>query len=196
MLAFEDTDATFDASMKATTASEPGLLLMLVPWIIFVPNLGQDDPFNAYFCGIRFVVRRVKATISTCLERRLFENLEMMVNGWLPLFFIGWVAVKDWPTSDDPPINFIEPHFVTKLGLFARFLAPNDVGMSFKDADDFLWSRNRLAIDDPAHGLGKGLFYPRDVSFKGLDQLLSPLACFFLEGYPECLAHAIPSLDT
>ena len=89
------------------------------------------------------------------------ELLEMMVNGWRPLFCFGGVAGKDLPTGDDPAIDLIQPDFVAKLGLFARLLAPNDGRMRLKEADKLRGGREQLPPGRPAAPLGQALVRPR-----------------------------------
>jgi hypothetical protein len=85
---------------------------------------GLDDPLDASLAGIDL---RVKTTVATSLIRRFAKLLKMMVASWLPLALIRRIAGQDTPAGNDAAIYFIKPDLMSKLALFACFVATDDV---------------------------------------------------------------------
>ncbi len=63
------------------------------------------------------------------------ELLNMVVEGWLPLLVVSWIAVQDGILSDEPTLHFAQPDFVAEFSRLIDLSPPNNVSVGFKDTD-------------------------------------------------------------
>ena len=92
MLAFQDTDTPFNASMPVSPASEPALPFVAYSFVRLRAALGQNDAPDAEVDCAGFVVRRPDTTVGAGQVGWLAELLDMVVEGRLPLLLVGRVA--------------------------------------------------------------------------------------------------------
>ena len=142
MLALQYTDPTFHPSVETPTPLEPGAALIGLSRCRLLPRLGWDHPLYSQPLGIGFIVSAIDASVSTGLDGRSSELLEVMVQARGPLLFVWWIVNQDPIVGYNPSIHFIQPDFVPKLRPFVGFAPANDVRVRLKETDNLLAGRD------------------------------------------------------
>ena len=116
------------------------------------------------------------------------EGFEVGLQTGFPLQLIPGVAIQNAVVTNQTAFDFVQPELVSVLDRMGLFAAPMDVGMLFKQTDDFCRSRDLLMVQNASLGLLHHLFDQRhemgerfSQSFgfrlRALAQLLFRLGC-------------------
>src|SRR5512139_2701330 len=158
------TNAPFNPTAKFPSGAEPSLALVALPLLRLVARLGQTDTFDAGGPGFLLIGGRVDAAIATQFPRGMAELLLMdFQTGW-QLIGIGRIAFQDPILTDQAPVDFGVPQFVTELGVTGfRFPATNDGGVRFKQTHQFLTGRNSHVFEHTLPRLHDDLLHQRHI---------------------------------
>jgi hypothetical protein len=171
MLARDNTDASFHASMKAAASPEPGLLLILASLWRLVAGLGQNDSGDTDILSKGLIVKGVNPSVTTGLPGRMAELLTVSLERWLPLLCISRVALQDSILGDKPTFDLVQPDLMAKLDWLVGFAPTNDVAVRLEYADQLLTGWHRLASKDTPLCLVQ---YLSDTWQKGVERMSQP----------------------
>lgn len=164
--ALEHTDPAFDANVPFAAANEPRLPFLLLAYLTLLSRLRQDHSFDAFLFSDAFVVRRVNATITAGLIRWAAKELLVMLQTGSPLLVVTGITCQHFPAGDDAAVHFVQPDFVSILSRLVSLVAPDNVGVRLKEADDLLWGWHFFLLEHPPNGLIHYLLGSREKSFQ------------------------------
>src|SRR5512145_1512218 len=130
--AFEQTDASFDATAKPLQFSEPATVLMFSLSSTQPANLGNADSTDSEPMKLVEVLRAVIATVGSQLSGRVFENLLSLADQRNKLGLVTGIAPMDFIVNDHSRVVLDQLQGATKLHGLIELAFYNSPGLGIE----------------------------------------------------------------
>ena len=158
MPAFEYADSTFATGSPLLSLAEPALLLIPAPLRALGGTIGNGEALYPHALNLRFSVCGVEAGVAGNHGGNPVKALlvyfhrgdqQVFIVGPLLIYLIG---------DDDLVFGFLDFYHFAELGGFAGLTLADDLGLRFKDTDQFVFGLG-VAIEEACLGLPNHLLH-------------------------------------